>query len=311
MKKSFHAWVNVYFYNPGVFERVLSMIFAPISLLYSCFIRLKKLFIKPVKFCVPVISVGNLILGGSGKTPLTKAIFELFSQKYRTFIILRGYKRKSKGLILVCEDGEILCDVNASGDEAMEYALFCPKANVIVSENRADGINEAIKRGGELVLLDDGFGKFDIEKFNILLYPSVEPKSDLTIPSGAYRYPKSYYALADFIPQKDDILSKIEILNESEKMLLIAGIANPGRLKFVFDKCVGREFFADHYDYKKAELEDLLKKHGASSILLTAKDFVKVRNFNLPLSLLVLKSTLSDNFKQKLENYITSFKDLR
>ena len=139
----------------------------------------------------------------------------------------------------------------------------------------------------------------------------MEPKSDLTIPSGAYRYPKSYYALADFIPQQDDILSKIEILNESKNMLLIAGIANPGRLKFIFDKCVGREFFADHYDYKKAELEDLLKKHGASSILLTAKDFVKVRNFNLPLSLLVLKSTLSDNFKQKLENYITSFKDLR
>ena len=73
----------------------------------------------------------------------------------------------------------------------------------------------------------------------------------------------------------------------------------------------GVSFFADHYDYKKAEIEDLLKKHGASSILLTAKDFVKVRNFNLPLSLLVLKSTLSDNFKQKLENYITSFKDLR
>lgn len=309
IKKIFYAWTDIYFYNPGIFERFLSIIFAPISLFYGFCVGLKRYFTKPVKFRVPIISIGNLILGGSGKTPLTKAIFELFSQKYRTFIILRGYKRKSKGLVLVCENGEILCGCDDSGDEAMEYALFCLRANVIVSENRIIGINEAIKRGAELILLDDGFGKFGIEKFNILLYPSIKPASNLCIPSGAYRYPKSYYALADFIPQNDDIINENEILNSSEKMLLVAGIANAQRLKFAFEKCIGHEFFADHYDFKKDELEALIKKYNATSILVTAKDFVKIKNFGLELSLLVLKTKLSQNFKSSLENYVKSFKD--
>ena len=104
----------------------------PLSLLYSLAIYLKfafKIYKKgSQKYEIPIISIGNLVLGGSGKTPFTKMLFEHFSPKFRTFIVLRGYGRKSSGAILVAKDGEILTNVKKSGDEAMEYALsliFC------------------------------------------------------------------------------------------------------------------------------------------------------------------------------------------
>ena len=309
MNKSstFHSWLNDYFYNPGMFAGLISMLLSPFSSLYSLCVQIKKGLARPVKFSVPIISVGNLVLGGSGKTPLTRAIFELFSPRYRTYIILRGYKRKSRGMVVVCENGKILCDTQTSGDEAMEYACFMSGANVIVSQKREIAINEAIKRGAQLILLDDGFGKFNIKKFNIILRPHPEPKANLTIPSGAYRYPQSFYSLADFIPRKADIINRSEILNASARMLLVSGIANPQRLSPVFHRCIAHVFFPDHYEFKKEELEELFKKHEATSLLVTGKDFVKIKDFGLPLSLLSLKTSLSDNFKYKLENYVKSF----
>lgn len=304
---AFQDWAYKYFYSPNLAQKIISTILSPLSLIYSCLVWVKFKLSRPQKYKIPIISVGNLILGGTGKTPLIKAIFNKFSQDYNVFIVLRGYKRKSKGLLKVCLDGKILCSVSQSGDEAMEYAISLKNANVIVSEDRKIAIKEALNLGANLILLDDGFGKFDIFKFNILLKPQTQPVSNLTIPSGAYRYPKSFYKFGDFIPSNDDIIKSSYIQNQSEKMVLVSAIANPFRL-YEFEKiCVNSVFFPDHYDFKKHELEQILNQHNATSLLVTQKDYVKIKDFGLPLSIIILDTKISSNFTQTLENFIKNY----
>ncbi|WP_298051738.1 tetraacyldisaccharide 4'-kinase [uncultured Campylobacter sp.] len=203
-------------YDPSPAWLALGVILAPLSLLYTLIVYLKRLFAKPQKFKIPIISVGNLTLGGSGKTPLVRALFKEFNGGLKTCIILRGYGRKSRGLLEVALSGRILCDVGQSGDEAMEYALFLRGANVIVSEDRAAGILRAQTLGFELVILDDGFSKFNITKFDILLRPRYAPKLPFCLPFAAYRYPPFFYKFADFIPAPSDISQELKIISAAD-----------------------------------------------------------------------------------------------
>lgn len=203
-------------YDPSPAWLALGVILAPLSLLYTLIVCLKRLFAKPQKFKIPIISVGNLTLGGSGKTPLVRALFKEFNPRLKTCIILRGYGRKSRGLLEVALGGRILCDVRQSGDEAMEYALFLRGANVIVSEDRAAGILRAQTLGFELVILDDGFSKFNISKFDILLRPQSAPKLPFCLPFAAYRYPPFFYKFADFIPAQSDISQGFKIISAAD-----------------------------------------------------------------------------------------------
>ncbi|CZE48431.1 tetraacyldisaccharide 4'-kinase [Campylobacter geochelonis] len=303
-ERKFHAWIDRYFYTPSFSQKLLAQILAPLSILYAFVVTVKKRFSKEIDYKIPIISVGNLTLGGSGKTPLTKAIFLKFSPKFKTFIILRGYKRNSRGMHIVALDGKILVDIKTSGDEAMEYALGLQNANVIVSEDRVIAIKEAKKLGAKLILLDDGFSKFNIKKFNILLVPKPKPALNLTLPSGAYRYPLSFYKFGDFIPKQSDIKKTSTIKNPTKRMVLTTAIAKPNRLKEHFSSCVGKEFFPDHYEFKKDELEEILKRYNATSLLVTAKDYVKIKDFNLPLSLINLELELSSEFEKKISSFI-------
>jgi len=185
-------------------------------MLYTFIVCLKRLFAKPQSFKIPIISVGNLTLGGSGKTPLVRALFKEFNEELKTCIILRGYGRKSRGLLEVALGGRILCDVRQSGDEAMEYALSLRGANVIVSEDRAAGILRAQTLGFELVILDDGFSKFNIAKFDILLRPQSAPKLPFCLPLAAYRYPPFFYKFADYIPAPSDISQGFKIVSAAD-----------------------------------------------------------------------------------------------
>ena len=203
-------------YDPSPAWLALGVILAPLSMLYTFIVYLKRLFAKPQSFKIPIISVGNLTLGGSGKTPLVRALFKEFNPRLKTCIILRGYGRKSRGLLEVALGGRILCDVGQSGDEAMEYALFLRGANVIVSEDRAAGILRAQTLGFELVILDDGFSKFNIAKFDVLLKPEPAPKLPFCLPFAAYRYPPFFYKFADFIPAPSDISQSFKIVSAAD-----------------------------------------------------------------------------------------------
>lgn len=301
-KKNFHNWVNKYFYSPNFWQKFVSKLLLPLSYIYAFIVIIKKILSKEKDLDIKIISVGNLIVGGSGKTPLTLALYKHFSKNYKTFIILRGYKRSSKGLVEVCIDNKILVDVKQSGDEAMEYALN--NANVIVSENRINAIQKAKSLGANLIILDDGFSKFNIKKFNILLKPPIRPYFNFTLPSGAYRYPLFFYKFGDFIVENSENKKHSFIENETKNMVLVTAIANPKRLKEHFNKCIGKEFFPDHHVFNKFELEEIIKKYNATSLLVTMKDYVKIKDFGLPTSIIRLEISLSQTLIKAISNYI-------
>jgi len=301
-KRKIYAFAQEYFYSPNLRQKCLAIALLPLSWIYCAGVILKSKFSKILDFGIPIISIGNLTLGGSGKTPLGISILNEFEGGY---VVLRGYGRASKGLVKVAISGEILVGVTVSGDEAMEYAKSVKNANVIVSENRDIAINEAKKMGAKYVLLDDGFGKFHIKKFNVLIRPSAKPYFDFVLPSGAYRYPSKFYAKADYVVKEgDDFTRESEIINQTTKMVLVTAIANPQRLEPYFSLCVGREIYPDHYAFSRDELAKILARYGATSLLVTRKDAVKMEEFGLPLSIIALKTTLADKFKRIIKEKI-------
>ena len=301
-KRKIYAFAQDYFYSPNLRQKYLAIALLPLSWIYCAGVILKSKFSKTLDFGIPIISIGNLTLGGSGKTPLGIAILNEFEGGC---VVLRGYGRASSGLVKVAISGEILTDVKTSGDEAMEYAKSVKNANVIVSENRDIAIKEAKNLGAKYVLLDDGFGKFHIKKFNVLICPSAKPYFDFVLPSGAYRYPSKFYAKADYVVKEgEDFTRESEIINQTTKMVLVTAIANPQRLEPYFSLCVGREIYPDHYAFSRDELAKILARYGATSLLVTRKDAVKMEEFGLPLSVIALKTTLADKFKRIIKEKI-------
>ena len=291
-----------YSYRPNLALKYLAFFLLLLSALNYAGVILKSKFSKTLDFGIPIISIGNLTLCCSGKTPLGISILNEFEGGC---VVLRGYGRASKGLIKVAISGEILVGVTASGDEAMEYAKSVKNANVIVSENRDIAIKEALNLGAKYVLLDDGFGKFHIKKFNVLIRPSAKPYFDFVLPSGAYCYPSKFYAKADYVVKEgEDFTRASEIVNQTKKMVLVTAIANPQRLEPYFSLCVGREIYPDHYAFSRDELAEILARYGATSLLVTRKDAVKMEEFGLPLSVIALKTTLADKFKRIIKEKI-------
>lgn len=254
---------------------------------------------------LPCISVGNLTLGGSGKTPLCAAIARSLPG---AAIVLRGYGRKSSGLVVVCDKGMLLANIDESGDEAMLYASSALNATVIVSEDRLKGIKKAKELGAKYVILDDGFSKFFIKKLDILIKPSHPPALPFCIPSGGYRYPMYFERYADLVLKNaQDFFSSSFISNPSKRMLLVSAIANPSRLSPFFPSTIAQVFFPDHYDFSEAELRELLLKFNATTLLMTRKDYVKVERFKLPVSLIEQNFSLSLEVKDILQKFINSY----
>ena len=276
-------------------------------------ILIKRAMAKEIEFGIPIISVGNIIVGGSGKTPIT---IKLASNYDNACVILRGYGRASKGLFVISQNGKILEDVKVSGDEAMLLANSLPKATIIVSENRVKAIQKAKELGCKIVFLDDGFSKYQISKFNILLRPKDEPTNIFCLPSGGYREPKGFYAQADIellensdfkrviTIKKDGIESSVPI-----KTILITAISKPKRLLEYLPKDIEMISFPDHYDFTQEDISKIQEKYKDYSFVTTGKDFVKLKKFNLHnIYLMDLDIKISDKVDFSLMNeYIKSF----
>jgi len=302
------TWLDSYFFKPSFLQKILAFLLLPLSGIYFCVAFLNTKFKKKIDFKTPIISVGNLSFSGNGKTPFCKALARFFNkQEYKIFIILRGYKRKSKGLVVVKNNNEILCDVNCSGDEAMEYAYEQDIFGVIVAEDRVEGIKKALELGANLILLDDAFSKFHIKKFDILLESALKPYFNFVLPSGAYRLPPVFAKKADLTAIEGRDFVRYSFVKENPKAVLITSIAKPFRLYEHFIKARACYFFADHYTFKKAELKALLKKHNCDTLMLTFKDYVKVKDFGFKCQIIQLDIELKEKLKEKLKAYIRSF----
>ena len=175
---------------------LLDITLFPFALLYYMLVSVRNFcydhqMIKSVKMPVPVISIGNLTTGGTGKTPVTLYLAELLkTMKYRPGIISRGYGRNSKGRVVI-HDGTRLCiDVNQGGDEPIMMAQRLKNVPVIVSESRVAGINKMIRDFDvDVVIMDDGFQHSRVDRdLDIVLLNSREPVHNYWIlPLGRLR----------------------------------------------------------------------------------------------------------------------------
>ena len=276
-------------------------------------ILIKRAMAKEIYFGIPIISVGNIIIGGSGKTPVT---IKLASKYEDVCVVLRGYGRASKGLFVVSLNGKILVDVKTSGDEAMLLANSLEKATIIVSEDRIKAILKAKELGCKIIFLDDGFSKYQIAKFNILLRPKDEPTNIFCLPSGGYREPKGFYAQADIeLLEGSDFKRVITIKKDDiecelpSKTVLITAISKPKRLLEYLPKDIQMISFPDHYDFTSEDIKDIQEKYKDYSFITTGKDFVKLEKFKLKnLYLMHLDIKINEKIDFSLMNeYVESF----
>ncbi|HBG42821.1 MAG TPA: tetraacyldisaccharide 4'-kinase [Porphyromonadaceae bacterium] len=166
----------------------------PFSWLYGAGVRFRNFLfdhhiLKQEKFPVPIICVGNITVGGTGKTPHIEYLIELLSSRYKVAVLSRGYKRKTKGFLMVEEDSKAA----EVGDEPLQIKRKYPRTLVVVDKNRRRAIKKLLDSGqGErpdVILLDDGFQHRYVQpSLSILLVDSHRPVyEDQLLPAGSLR----------------------------------------------------------------------------------------------------------------------------
>lgn len=172
---------------------MLKILLYPVAWIYGIVVLIRNnLFdykiLKSTDFEIPVISIGNITVGGTGKTPHTEYLVELLKKHVNVATLSRGYRRKTKGFRLV-EDSSTAWEV---GDEPLQIKKKFPEVTVAVDENRVHGINELLKdskNSPDAVLLDDAFQHRSVSPgINILLIDYNRPiDKDHLLPVGRLR----------------------------------------------------------------------------------------------------------------------------
>ncbi len=152
---------------------------------------------------VPVISVGNLTTGGTGKTPLVAYLAErLLNRGLNVGVLSRGYRRRSHGVVVVSDGSEILAGPDAGGDEPVMLAHRLRKVSVVVAEKRWEGARHAVESlGSQVLVLDDGFQHRALKRNADIVV--LDGRRDITreplLPAGRRREPLAALGRADVI----------------------------------------------------------------------------------------------------------------
>jgi tetraacyldisaccharide 4'-kinase len=269
----------------------------------------------------PVLSVGNLGVGGSGKTPVVQRVAELLRDAGEPVAVLsRGYGARFTGEALVVSDGtSVLASAAEAGDEPVMLARALPGVVVAVGPRR-DAVGRAVEArfGRRVHVLDDGFQHLRLERDLDLVCLDVRDLEDQPLPAGRLRERPAALARADLV-----LLTRLEAASEAElrvletrvgpertlrverrvtgwtttagaavappkRALLLAAIARPER----FERDVaaagvavaGRAFFRDHHRFRERELASVAEQArlgGADAIVTTAKDAVRLETTTL------------------------------
>lgn len=188
---------------------------------------------KTYRLNAPVISVGNLTTGGTGKTPCTAFIANfLHSEGLQVAILSRGYKRQSKGLVEVSDGQQILCDARQAGDEPYLLAQLCPGVRIVVNANRYEaGKWLEAKTKIDVFLLDDGYQHIQLHRdVNLLLLDGEDPVGNgRVLPAGKLREPLEEMARANVVlgtrmtrAVRDDIRALLYVFGASHPPLFFA-----------------------------------------------------------------------------------------
>ena len=277
----------------------------PISLIYAGVVWLRnwlfdKNILKAASFNFPIICVGNIAVGGTGKTPMVEYLIRLLQKDFNTATLSRGYKRKTKGFAIADENTTAL----EIGDEPMQFHNKFPAVTVAVGEERLVAIPQLLQDRPDtnIVILDDAFQHRSVKAgLNIVLtaYNNLFTR-DLMLPSGDLRDVRSSMKRADIIivtkckpdlsaDEKETIINEINPLvnqsvffteivytkpyhlfnnrqidiDRSANILLICGIANPRPLKdFLVTHFTSYDMlrYPDHHIFNSDDLADIKKQ---------------------------------------------------
>lgn len=176
----------------------------PFSWLYGFIVYIRNKFfdwgiLKHKEFDIPVICIGNVTVGGTGKTPHTEYLIKILKDKYRVGVLSRGYKRKTKGFVLATSESTSL----EIGDESFQIKQKYPEAIIAVDEKRKRGIEKMLSLDNppEIILLDDAFQhRYVKPSYTIILSDYNRPVyEDALLPAGRLREPASSLRNANMI----------------------------------------------------------------------------------------------------------------
>ena len=293
-----------------------AVLFIPFSLIFLFIVFLKKRFTKVIKFKIPIICIGNIYIGGTGKTPTSIKLANELDKLGKKPVILRKYYK----------------------NHIDEYNLINNNSqNLIINKDRQKGI-EVAEKDYDVVILDDGFQDHKIKKnLNIICFNSNQLVGNgFTLPSGPLR--ESLNSLKDvkiviingtrnfeFEKKILKINKNLKIFNsfykpnnvdqfKNKNLLAIAGIGNPENFFRILKEnsldIKEQLIFPDHYQFTKAEFKEIAEnaKEKNYQIITTEKDFYKVKDFDIK-GLKYLKVSLEINKKDELIKLINEIYD--
>lgn len=271
----------------------------------------------------PVISVGNISVGGTGKTPLVAAIAQwLLDRGERPAVLSRGYGRRVRdvGAVVVSDGKAIRADLDHAGDEPLMLARALASAIVLVAEDRhLAGVLAERRLGATVHILDDGFQHFRLMRdLDVLVTSPGEITSGRVLPVGRLRERPDAAARADIVVvlgadaatarseawtlgvSQSTGARRVVVVDEPSRALALAGIGEPNQF-FAGLREAGVDVRAakalpDHHRYSAADVRaiaDAARAAGVDRVITTAKDAVRLEPLGaLPFTLSVATLTL-------------------
>ena len=299
----------------------LRKILFPFAILYGFITSFRNFLfdrgiLKSYSFDLPVIAVGNLSVGGTGKTPQIEYLIRLLSDKYKVATLSRGYKRQSEGFVLASP----ISDALQLGDEPFQFYQKFKNILVAVDANRKNGIEQLLSNSNspEIILLDDAFQHRKVKAGFYIMLTSYGDLycDDLILPTGNLRESRSGVQRANIVivtkcpsnlsPEAQNAIKKQLNLSSNQSLyfsfidyddvvyseektikvtevksmdkILLAGIAKPESF-FAHLKQGNDECltFPDHHNFSESELEEIKKKATGKIIVTTEKDYVRLK----------------------------------
>ena len=289
----------------SVWLRSFRVLLFPFAFLYGTAVKVRNYLydneiIQSIEFNFPVICIGNISVGGTGKSPMVEYLLRLLVHRYKTATLSRGYKRKTRGYVLA-DDKTTALDI---GDEPMQFHIKFPEVTVAAGEERAIAIPQLLfdRPETDVIILDDALQHRTVKAgLNILLtdYNNLFTR-DMFLPTGDLRDSRSSYKRANIIivtkcsdnfgsAEKEKVTSEIQPLarqylfftgirygapyhiisraikrmSKETEVLLACGIANPGPLKqYIQEESASYDaiYYRDHYIFTIDDLKEIRQR---------------------------------------------------
>ena len=317
----------------------------PLSWLYGLGVGIRNLMfdagmLKSQTFNLPVICVGNITVGGTGKTPHTEYLIRLLAQQYQVAVLSRGYKRQSKGFVLAKTD----TPMPAIGDEPYQMKQKFPHIHMAVDKDRCHGIRQLMQADvqppTEVVILDDAFQHRYVKAgLNILLMDYHRLSYlDRLLPAGRLREPQRGCSRADIIivtkcPRNITQTERLQIRQNlhlekrqevffttyrypdhldglGDNPLLVTGIASPQQMTYDLQQMIPKfevMSFPDHHNFTQQDIDHIRTRANGRTILTTEKDATRLHGLEdvkvIPIEVEFLDGK-GEAFNQLITNFV-------